>query len=110
MRDLSYRIEKDTVKLSWTVPQTEKGKPPVTGFVIQRSKQALPLPECPNCPVYYAEVGDVPVRSDGTKPGEPRTVVFAQTIESGYRYIYRLRAYNDDEAFGRNSNTVEFDF
>ena len=107
VRDLAYGLTGNTLKLSWSIPQTtEKAKSPVAGFLIFRSQQSAPDRECSNCQVIFKEVGDVPVR------GQPRVapLVFTQTIELGYRYIYKVKAYDDGGIAGKDSNFVQFHF
>ena len=105
-----YSISETTIKLSWTIPQTsDKAKSPVSGFHIFRSKQSSIEADCPNCPVQFLKIGDVLVR--GRVSGKPeRSVVFSQTIEPGYRYIYKVTAYNDDGVAGQDSNLIDFTF
>ena len=87
VNDLSYSMSGSTIKLSWTVPRGEK--------------------ECPNCPLRFVEVGDVPVPAAG---GGATPVVFVQTIEPGYRYVYKVVAYTDEGRRGRDSNQVDFEY
>ena len=108
--DMDYSISESTIKLSWTIPKTsDKAKSAVTGFYIFRSKQSSIEADCPNCPVHFLKIGDVLVR--GSVSGKPeRSVVFSQTIEPGYRYIYKVTAYNDDGVAGQDSNLIDFTF
>ena len=109
--DLSYSISENTIKLSWTIPPTnEKAKTPVTGFLIYQYKQPANERECPNCPVIFKKIGDVPARGGGRGQSGVQPIVFVQTIEPGYRYIYKVRAYNNEGIAGRDSNFVEFLF
>jgi len=111
VHDLSYSISENTIKLSWTVPPTtEKAKTPVAGFLIYQYQQSAHERECPNCPVIFKEIGNVLVRGGGRGQPEARPLVFVQTIEPGYRYIYKVKAYNDGGIAGRDSNSVEFLF
>jgi len=108
--DLGYSISANTIKLSWTIPKTsDKAKSPATGFLIYRSKQSSAEDDCPNCPIYFLKVEDVPVRGGVSGKPEP-SVVFAQTIEPGYRYIYKVKAYDDDGVVGRDSNVIDFSY
>ena len=108
--DLGYSISENTIKLSWTVPKTsDKAQSPVTGFLIYRSKQSSVKADCPNCPIYFLKIEDVLVRGDVS--GKPESsVVFAQAIEPGYRYIYKVKAYDDDGVAGNDSNLIEFTY
>ena len=108
--DLGYSISANTIKLSWTIPKTsDKAKSPATGFLIYRSKQSSAEDDCPNCPIYFLKIEDVPVRGGVSGKPEP-SVVFAQTIEPGYRYIYKIKAYDDGGVVGKDSNVIDFSY
>ena len=107
--DLDYSIEGNTVRLSWTLPQTTaKAKTPVTGFLIYQYKQSAHERECTNCPVIFEKVGDVPVRDNERKQPGTQPIVFVQTIEPGYRYIFKVTAYSRAGTASKDSNHVEF--
>lgn len=109
--DLNYSITDSTIKLSWTLPQTTaKAKNAVTGFIIYQFKQSAHERECTNCPVIFKKVGEVPVRQPGHGQTGAQPIVFVQTIEPGYRYIYKVKAYDKEETTSRDSNLVEFLF
>ena len=105
--DLAYSVTEDTIKLSWTVPRTTgTAKSAVTGFLIYRYQQPAHERECPSCPVIFRQVGDVPARG---QPGVTQ-LVFTQTIELGYRYIYKVKSYDSGGIPSRDSNFVQFNF
>ena len=106
--DLGYSISENTIKLSWTIPKTgDKAKSPATGFLIYRSKQSSVEADCPNCPIYFLKTGDVLIR-DRVSERPELSVVFA--IEPGYRYIYKVKAYDDDGVAGKDSNLIDFTY
>ena len=108
--DLAYSISENTIKLSWTIPQTnDKAKSQPTGFLIYRSKKTSAESDCPNCPIHFLKIGDVLVR-DAVAGVKGPSVVFAQTIESGYRYIYKVKAYDGDGVTGKDSNLIDFTY
>lgn len=108
--DLAYSINENTIKLSWTIPQTsDKAKSKATGFFIYRSKQTSVESDCPNCPIYFLKIGDVLVR-DSVSGGNQPSVVFAQTIEPGYQYLYKVKAYDGDGVTGKDSNLIDFTY
>jgi len=108
--DLGYSISENTIKLGWTIPKTsDKAKSPVTGFLIYRSKQSSVKADCPNCPIYFLKIGDVLVRG-GVSGRTESSVVFAQAIEPGYRYIYKVTAYDGDGIVGKDSNLIDFTY
>jgi Fibronectin type III domain len=108
--DLGYNISENIIKLSWTIPKTsDKAKSQATGFFIYRSKQSSAEADCPNCPIHFLKIGDVLVRGGVSGSPEP-SVVFAQTLEPGYRYIFKVKAYDDDGVTGKDSNSIEFTY
>lgn len=111
VRDLGYSITEKTIKLSWTIPPTtEKAKSPIVGFLIYRFQQSGHERECPNCPVIFKQVGDVPARSAGSGQPGLAPLVFTQTIEPGYRYIYKVKGYDNGGIGSKDSNFVQFLF
>jgi hypothetical protein len=111
VRDLGYGVSKNTIKLSWTIPQPdESAQLPISGFLIFRSQQSLIERECPNCPVQFKTIGDVPVRGPGPGQAGEAPITFTETIEPGYRYIYKVNGYSADDIRSRDSNFVEFTF
>jgi hypothetical protein len=110
VKDLGYSISEDSIKLSWTIPRTsDKGDSPATGFLIYRSMQSVSEADCVNCPITFLKIGDVPVRGSASERLEP-SVVFTQRIEPGYRYIYKIKAYDDDGVTGKDSNLIDFTY
>jgi hypothetical protein len=108
--DLRYGVSNNTVKLSWTVPEPdEKAQLPITGFLIYRFQQSVAERECPNCPISFKLIGDVPVRSPGSGQSAP-PITFTQTIEPGYRYTYKVNGYSEGGIRSRNSNLAQFTF
>ncbi len=111
VKDLGYSINNNTIKLSWKIPKTDdKAKSRPAGFLIYRSKQTPLDADCPNCPIRFKQVGEVPVRDAGAGQLEQLMVVFTQTIEPGYFYIYKVRAFDADEIVGIDSDRIEFTF
>ena len=109
--DLSYIVSENTVKLSWTIPQPdEKAQYPVSGFLIFQYKQPMYERECPNCPIIFTQIGEVPVRGEAVSRDESLPLVFVETIEKGYRYKFKVKAYSHDGTAGADSDFVEFSF
>ena len=103
--DLAYSITENTIKLSWTIPQTTaKAKNEVSGFLIYKYQQPAIERECPNCPIIYQRIGDAPAQAS------LQPMIFTDTIEQGYRYIYMVKAYDDRGIGSRESNLIEFMF
>ena len=110
VRDLGYSTDQNSIKLTWTVPQTTaKAKNKAAGFLIFQSKQADDDPECPSCPVFFTQIGDVPAGTAGAGQAAA-SLVFSQGLEPGYRYIFKVKTYDDDGLVSRDSNFVDFLF
>lgn len=109
--DLAYRISGNTLELSWRIPApNEEARLPVTGFLIYRSQQSVLEEACLDCPIRFKITGDVPVRgSRSGQIGEP-AVTFSETLQTGYRYIYKVHGYSRDGIRSETSNLVEFTF
>jgi hypothetical protein len=111
VKDLSYGITGNTIKLSWTIPEPdEKAQLPITGFLIFQFQQSLAEKECPNCPLIFKLIGDAPLRGSGRGGSGLPPLTFTQTIKPGYKYIYKVNGYSDDDIRSRNSNFVEFTY
>jgi hypothetical protein len=111
VRDLSYGITGNTIKLSWTVPEPdEKAQLPISGFLIFQFQQSLAEKDCPNCPIIFTTIGDVPVRGPGSGGSGRPPLTFTQTIKRGYKYVYKVNGYSEDDIRSQNSNFVEFRF
>ncbi len=109
--NLAYSISGNTLELSWHVPATDPAaRLPVTGFLIYRSQRSLSENACPNCPMLFKIIGDVPVREAGAgRDGKP-AISFAETLDPGYRYIYKVHGYSKDGLRSKPSNVVEFSY
>lgn len=108
VKDLSFSLAGKTIKLSWTIPLGGGKKTlPISGFLVYRSRQSSVEQECPNCPLRFVEVGDVPAPAAGSAKAP---VIFTQQIEPGYRYVYKVVAYTDEGRKGRDSNLVDFEY
>jgi hypothetical protein len=107
--DLDYTINGNILELYWTIPKADDKSPPdLAGFKIFRSKLVDEEAACKDCPIRFSEVGDVPIqvkRIDHPKAKQPH---FSELLEPGYRYIYKVVAYNKDRVASKDSNTVQF--
>jgi predicted small lipoprotein YifL len=82
VKDLAYEISQNTLKLSWTIPQPdETAQLPVTGFLIYRSQQPDLEAACPNCPILYKNIGDVPAKGPGSGQSGKIPITFTQQVK-----------------------------
>ena len=109
--DLVYRISGNALELSWSIPaQNEEARLPITGFLIYRSRQSVLEEACPDCPIRFKIIGDVPVRGAGSGQIGESAITFTETIETGYRYVYKVHGYSRNGIRSETSNLVEFTF
>ena len=105
--DLSHRIENQQVVLTWSVPSKEnRRQDDLAGFTVYRSKVTLSEANCENCPVQFKAIGNVPLM----KKDRSESILFSDTLESGYRYIYLVRGIGKRQMTSADSNVVKFVF
>lgn len=105
--DLAHRLEGDYLTLTWTVPPAgAKGLRPVAGFRVERADLTAAQAECAACPLDFRTVGEV--RTPGRLAGGQ--VRFSETIAPGFRYVYRVTAYDERRLAGDPSASVSLIF
>ncbi len=110
VNDLSSSIEGDMLRLSWTVPEANKRiMSNLNGFVVYRSKKMVSGSECKKCPLLFKRIADVPVDVINQKDSKKNIMTYNETLEKGYRYIYKVTVYTNTGASGKDSNYIEFD-
>jgi hypothetical protein len=103
--DLSFRLEENQVTLSWTVPPPQiKEQPAPAGFRIFRARQVAAEADCSSCKLDFRQTGDV--TSKGNKPGH--ALNFSETLLPGYKYVYKVVAYDAKGFDGKDSKSIEF--
>lgn len=109
--DLTYRRDGDQVYLEWVTGvegSIDVGE--TAGFYVFRSKIPKVEPECPKCPILFDRVGEIIFDEPQLElltidQREYRT--FDETLEKGYRYIYKVSAFSEAGLLGPESNSVE---
>lgn len=112
VNDLGWQMQEDTLKLTWTIPK-HKGRihPDLKGFFVYRSRKPLSESECPDCPLKFilaADIGKKAVKSSAKLTKGRMT--YSETLVKGYRYIYKVVAYNDSGSRFGDSNLVTFNY
>lgn len=94
VNDLTASINGDTLTLTWAIPK-EKGKiiSGLSGFIVYRSKMLLSESDCKNCPVLFKRVADIPIEEKGSGYMKKGNIMYPETLEMGYRYIYKVIVY-----------------
>jgi hypothetical protein len=105
--DLAFQLEENRVTLNWTVPQIQdKDQPPPAGFRVFRARQVAAEEGCSSCKPDFRQTGDV--TSKGKKPGSP--LHFSETLLPGYKYVYKVVAYDAKGFEGKDSKSIEVAF
>ena len=108
--DLRYTLDEEGVALKWSYPtKMENGDDlqMVESFELMRA--LIPVADfCTGCPVQYEE----PVEIEGgrlSESGDTRTASYKETnLQSGYRYLYKVRSRSGWWYASRDSNVVSF--
>jgi hypothetical protein len=106
VKDLKGIIEGPTYKLTWSVPDAgTKVASGMAGFIVYRSKVPLSDSHCPACPVLFERVEDIPMKGKSNIK-----MKYVDTLESGYRYTYKVITYNKKGSQSKDSNFVSIDY
>ncbi|MDL2123512.1 MAG: hypothetical protein LWX51_10610 [Deltaproteobacteria bacterium] len=107
--DLSYSLDGDNLKLTWTIPEVKrKVKSGLGGFYVFRSKKSVSESDCKNCPKIFKRVADISLEVMGNSG--KNSIKYAETLEKGYRYIYKVVIYTKNGVTGKDSNMVDFTY
>jgi hypothetical protein len=96
VKDLSYVVDNRIVELSWT-------------YKVFRSKLSAAESNCEKCPIRFEEIADVPVQMKRSEKSKPTRLRFTEVLEPGYRYIYKVIAYDKEGESSADSNIIKFD-
>jgi predicted small lipoprotein YifL len=108
VKDLTWQMEENTLKLTWSIPK-HAGKRPrrLKGVRVYRSKEPLSEAACLDCPKQFKRVADIPiVEWNDTAEKKEAVMTYSESLEKGYRFIYKVAVYNRDGTTGSDSNTV----
>lgn len=114
VQNLSYSIDAETVALTWSLPdanEKEKGGSEVSYFQVYRSKVKLSEPECETCPITFRKIAEVSAKPRNIKERlKKMRPTYAEPLQHGYRYIYKVTAHADNGVSGGSSNLVKFSY
>ena len=109
VHNLSYSLDKDRLNLTWTIPEVKKKvKSNLGGFYVVRSKKSVSESDCKNCPKIFKRVADISLENMGNSGKD--SIKYAEVIEKGYRYIYKVVVYTTHGVTGKDSNMVDFTY
>lgn len=108
VNDLSASIDGDMLKLTWTIPrEKEKVTSGLSGFIVYRSKRLSSESDCKSCPVLFKRVTDIPIEVPSSGYIKRGNMIYVETMEKGYRYIYKVTFYAEG-IISSDSNYVDF--
>lgn len=114
VKDLSYRLDGDTLKLTWTIPKgDEKNQSSLTAFILYQSKRPIAEKECKSCPVRFKRVADIPVdKKSPLKIGKDKAkpLSYSETLEKGFRYVYKVIGLAQNDRTSDDSNYISFSY
>lgn len=102
--DLSHRLEGDEVVLTWSVPGESLRD--ITGFYVYRSSASILEAPCEGCPVVFEKAA---ILAADAPAEEKNRFVYREPVLSGYRYAYKVLAYQESGGADRASNVVRFE-
>jgi hypothetical protein len=102
VKNLKETIQGDQLTLTWTARSLKK----LAGFYVYRSKTSVKEPECKGCPVLFTRIADMSLETIA----DTSLFSYTDTLEIGYRYIYKVTAYSIAGLISNDSNFVEFTY
>jgi hypothetical protein len=110
VKDLAYSLRNDMVELTWTVPgAASRSASPPAAVKVFRSRLSAEEAGCENCPIRYAVSGDIPIQKKQSEKSKPIKMSYSESVEPGYRYIYKVTVFDEYGIGGKDSNIVKFD-
>ncbi len=105
VKELQGVLENNIMTLQWPVPEwEEKEDNALAGFYVYQSQIALSDTGCEDCPVRFKKRADVRIVNNKIDRS------YAQRLEKGFRYSFKVSAYTDSGYEGETSETVTVDY
>jgi len=102
---LQVVLENNIAKLNWPVPGwKEKDENMLVGFYVYQSQIALSDTGCEDCPVRFKKTADIRIGNNKTDGS------YAESLEKGFQYSFKVSAYTDKGYEGETSETVTVDY
>ena len=107
VNDLSHSLDGDNLELTWTIPEVKGNvKSGLGGFYVFRSKKSVSESDCKDCPKIFKRVADISPEDMGNSGKD--SIKYAEALENGYRYIYKVVIYINNGVMGKDSNQIYF--
>jgi hypothetical protein len=108
--DLKAKIDGNNLMLTWTGVHKAKNKTTIKGYLVYRSKQATKSEFCEKCPILFEKEATVPVLNRAKKDKAAVDLKYHETLDKGFRYIYKVVALTRTGELGADSNIVRFTY
>lgn len=99
--DLQGRLNKGTVRLTWSHTTENAG---AVGYIVLRAQSALSKPECPDCPQVYQKVASIPMNRSMRR--QQHALELYHDVADGFRYTFKVRPYQSSGGQGPDSNII----
>ena len=110
VQDLRHTIHGHVVELSWTLPASTGGSAAEPAEVkVLRAAQSGEEIGCEGCPLDFEIAAEIPIHAGVFEKSDSRTLRYTETIEPGYRYIYKIVVFDENGFGGKASRSVMFD-
>lgn len=108
VENLEARVDEGKITLLWKPPKTAEGGGRVIGFYVYRSKDRLSEDFCEGCPVRFTRVADLPFDMITARFRSHES--YAEFLEKGFRYQYKVSCYTEDGEEGEASAPVKVEY
>jgi hypothetical protein len=111
VKDLSKSIKENALTLTWrSQAAKESSRSDLAGYYVYRSKRQLPGNDCQDCPLVFQRVAKILIGRQHSKGTTDNLMSYRETLQRGYQYIYKVVAFADGGAIGRDSNIIDFKY
>jgi predicted small lipoprotein YifL len=106
--DLQGHREGHRAVLAWHLPADwDHQAVELGGFRVYRYRRSLHAETCPGCPLVFEQVATIPLVGTSKTGAGDLPLQFVETIEPGYRYIYKVIGLGPTAMESGSSNLVE---
>lgn len=109
VKNLRADIDGDRLKLFWTIPELKGNKkcPVLAKSAVYRSK-TISGSDCKDCPVRFKKIADIPIQVESLKESKKYRAEYVETLEKGYRYVYKVILFSDYGIKSDDSDYIDF--
>ena len=107
--DLSHRIDRQKLTLSWTTPAADDSKAGVAdGCAVYRARQSLLEADCTSCPVPFVSIANIPTGQSESASEKQTKLTYTEPLLPGFTYTYKVVCFTRGGGPSEDSNVVNF--